>query len=575
MQPNFTGTDGHPPFRPPEEGGFLGDYELLHPAGRGAFGTVWVARDRSGLLRALKVIEASEGSSALREESALALVRSRVPRHPHLIEVFHVGRARGRLLYAMELADPAPGSPPADQPGYRADCLESRLKDHGPLHPAQALALVLDFLEALHALHGAGIVHRDIKPGNILFVQGKVKLADIGLASAIRSSLSLAGTPGYVPLDGSTGPDADLYALGKVLYRMVTGLEPADFPTLPARLMNSSHRQEVRRLNEFLLRACAPDRARRFTDVAAFRSALTEGNQGYRIPGSRFFWVVVAGALLLGTGLWLLSLFLFRGTENPAPPDASRKAERDAAAPLPLLPAVPIDDPHAIYLRLRDNTQRLNPGYSGVVYCDIVGGRILAADFDTAGLIRIPPLDHLTDLETLELRPRRPGAASSFDDLRPLAGAKLRKLSAAGNRIRDLAPLRGMPLEELDLGDNPVEDPAVLEHLPLRRLNLRGSSITSLVPLKGMATLLHLDIRDLPARDLSPLRDLRLKCLLLSGTPVETLEPLRGQPLETIELDLRPGDREVLRSLPRLRLINGRPAQEVLSGKTGNSIKPL
>src|SRR5438067_1574994 len=133
----------------------------------------------------------------------------------------------------MELADPAPGSPPAGQDGYRADTLAQRIAANGRLPVPEAVRITLDLLSALEALHAARLVHRDVKPQNIVFVGGVPKLADVGLAAVVQTALSVAGTPGYLPLDGSTGPDADLFALGKLLYQALTGREPSDFPSFP------------------------------------------------------------------------------------------------------------------------------------------------------------------------------------------------------------------------------------------------------------------------------------------------------------------------------------------------------
>ncbi|MFO0881527.1 MAG: protein kinase [Gemmataceae bacterium] len=241
---------------------------MLRLAGRGAFGVVWVARDLTGILRAVKIVAPSSlsGSDPGRgEEQALALVRHRVPHHPHLVRIFHVSRQEGRLLYAMELADPALDSPPADQEGYQADTLAHRIATQGRLPLVEALGIALDLLHALDALHQAGLVHRDVKPGNVIFVDGIAKLADVGLAATIQTQMSLAGTAGFLPLDGSTGPDADLYALGKLLYQTVTGGDPADFPAVPAPLLLGPDARAFRRLNRVLLRACALSRAERYT----------------------------------------------------------------------------------------------------------------------------------------------------------------------------------------------------------------------------------------------------------------------------------------------------------------------
>jgi formylglycine-generating enzyme required for sulfatase activity len=294
-------ADGGPPSLP--------DYELLHLAGRGAFGSVWVARDRSGLLLGVKILEPmrfAEPDCGQREERALALVRQRLPHHPHLVSIFHVSRVAGRLLYAMELADPAAAAAPADQPGYRPDTLADRIARGARMPVARAVALALDLLSALEALHDAGLVHRDVKPHNVIFVGGVPKIADIGLAAIVQSQMSLAGTAGYVPLDGSTGPDADLYALGKLLYQTVTGLEPADFPSVPASLLTASEKRSLRRLNRFLLRACAPAKKDRFRSAKEMRPAL----EAVLRPRRRRRRVVVgmAVAVLLGAMSWWLSL---------------------------------------------------------------------------------------------------------------------------------------------------------------------------------------------------------------------------------------------------------------------------
>ena len=261
----------------PRERPAVPDYEILALAGRGAFGSVWVARDFTGVLHALKVVDVDRlpgRDPGDREEEAICLVRRRVPEHPHLVRITHVSRQETRLVYAMELADAAPGSPPPDQPGYLPDTLGRRLAANARLPVAEAIQLTLELLSALEALHAAKLVHRDVKPHNVVFVGGVPKLADVGLTAVARTALSAAGTPGYLPLDGSTGPDADLYALGKLLYQCVTGLEPADFPAMPARLLHGPEAKLIRRLNPVLLRTCAATKGGRFRSGGELRHAL-------------------------------------------------------------------------------------------------------------------------------------------------------------------------------------------------------------------------------------------------------------------------------------------------------------
>src|SRR6266702_295149 len=85
-------------------------------------------------------------------------------------------------------------------------------------------------------MHANGLVHRDVKPSNIIFVNGVPKLADIGLVADISEARSFVGTTGFIPPEGPGTPQADLYSLGKALYEMSTGKDRQDFPQLPSDL---------------------------------------------------------------------------------------------------------------------------------------------------------------------------------------------------------------------------------------------------------------------------------------------------------------------------------------------------
>jgi serine/threonine protein kinase len=312
------------------------DYEILGITGRGAYGTVWVARDRSGVLRALKVVDLTrlpDHDAGEREERALALVRQRVPRHPHLVEIFHVSRQDGRLVYAMELADAAAGSPPPGEDGYQADPLARRIAVNGRLSVVEAVRVAIDLLSALEALHAAKLVHRDVKPANVIFVGGIPKLADIGLAAVAQTALSVAGTPGFLPLDGSTGPDADLYGLGKLLYQSVTGLPPSDFPTVPAEVFNGLDAELVRRLNRVLLRACAKTKAERFSCASDLREALERVLASRQTRTQALIGTAVAGVLLVGTacGFWLA-----RSEEGPKPDTLAPPSSKSVLSAAPM-----------------------------------------------------------------------------------------------------------------------------------------------------------------------------------------------------------------------------------------------
>jgi hypothetical protein len=304
-------------------------------AGGGAYGQVWICRDLTGLMRAVKVVElhrSGVGDAAAREHRALSLFR-RLPRHPHLIEVFQVGLSEGRLYYAMEAADPAPGSPPAGADGYLPDTLARRLSA-GPLPPAEALRVVLDLLSGVEVLHAARLVHRDVKPDNVVFVGGAAKLADVGLTASSEETVSFAGTRGYLPLDGGIGPDADLYALGKVLYVAITGMRPEEFPSLPADLPRRPEAPLLRRLNRVLHRACAPAKADRYRNAAEMRRGLLEAAGGRRT--SRRALLLRAGSVLAAAApAAALVAAAVRGGGDAPPKPVPPPAADAPAAPRP------------------------------------------------------------------------------------------------------------------------------------------------------------------------------------------------------------------------------------------------
>lgn len=102
--------------------------------------------------------------------------------------------------------------------------------------PRRALGIVAHILRGLEHLHGHGLIHRDVKPSNILFIGGQPKLGDVGLVTSMDHTLTIVGTPGYMPPDGAIDQSADLYAVGVMFYEMLTGLHRSKFPELPANL---------------------------------------------------------------------------------------------------------------------------------------------------------------------------------------------------------------------------------------------------------------------------------------------------------------------------------------------------
>ena len=287
------------------------DFDLLRQVGRGGFGEVWLARNRAtGHLRAIKVIPLQrEGrvDPAGREITSLTRLEANVrQKHPNLLDIHHVGRTEQHLFYVMELADDATGSRPENPATYKPATLERRLAA-GPLSTDECWQFTEQLLAGLDALHDAGMVHRDVKPANCLFVDGILKLADFGLLTESHGAVSRIGTETYMPPDGCMDTRADVYAAGLVIYEMLTGLPARRFPTLAARANAIRTDRQMAVLNRLVLAACQrdPDQRPKDADAMAWlREDLVHEVERawYHSPTLRF--------LVLGTILLILALIV-------------------------------------------------------------------------------------------------------------------------------------------------------------------------------------------------------------------------------------------------------------------------
>jgi CHASE2 domain-containing sensor protein len=264
------------------------DYELFHPAfGQGAYGKVWLARNAIGQWQALKAVyRANFGDSAdpyEREFSGIKRYKPVSEKHPGLLRVDFVSnkKSEGYFYYVMELGDALAPGWEQDPTVYRPrDLASERSRMPGRRLPVrECLRIGLVLAEALEFLHQQGLTHRDIKPQNIIFANGQPKLADIGLIAEIRpadADGTYLGTPGYMPpppeMPGT--PQADIYALGMVLYTISTGSNPAYFPDLATTLVDPHGHREFLVLNTLILKACQPDCARRYASAAEMQAAL-------------------------------------------------------------------------------------------------------------------------------------------------------------------------------------------------------------------------------------------------------------------------------------------------------------
>ena len=202
---------------------FAGRYELLDPVAQGGMGTVWCVLDRAdNQLKAAKILRQSDAASLLR------FVREQSMRidHSHVVTPQSWAGMDDRVLFTMPLV--------------RGGSVSQLLRTYGVL-PLRWTALLVDqTLQALEAVHAAGIIHRDVKPANLLLEptgQGMphLRLTDFGIAIPLdeprmtRTSM-IVGSPGYMAPEQWRGADpderADIYSVGRVGIQMLTGLRP-------------------------------------------------------------------------------------------------------------------------------------------------------------------------------------------------------------------------------------------------------------------------------------------------------------------------------------------------------------
>jgi len=279
------------------------DLELIRKIGRGGFGEVWLARNRTTrLLQAVKLVALHREQGidpAGREVASIVRLEANIRRkHPNLLDIHHVGQVPGFLFYTMELADDITGGPATADENYLPATLRERL-DGGPLPPEECVRCAEQLLSGLACLHATDMVHRDVKPANCLFVNGELKVADFGLLTEARPEISRVGTLDYMPPDGHMDARADVFAAGLVIYEMITGLSADQSPRLGQRALEIAEDPELERLNRLVLRATEKERDRRFRDarqmLSELRSVVSANAMGAR---NRRRWLLLAPAAL-------------------------------------------------------------------------------------------------------------------------------------------------------------------------------------------------------------------------------------------------------------------------------------
>jgi serine/threonine protein kinase len=286
------------------------DHETLRLIGRGAYGEVWLARSVTGALRAVKVVwreDYDHVDSFEREFEALKKFEPISRRNAALVPILQVGRSsdQGFYYYVMELADDLERGRDIDPDHYTPHTLGLQMRREKRVPAAQCLRFGANIAEGLHYLHQNNLIHRDVKPSNLIFIDGACRLADIGLV-ALLGQRSFVGTEGFVAPEGPGSAASDIFSLGMVLYEASTGKDRLDFPDIPSCTETGERLDVWRRLHRVICTACAPKAKDRYPTAHEMALDL----RGEPLPSHRTAGYWVAGGLAaltmaVGFGMWL------------------------------------------------------------------------------------------------------------------------------------------------------------------------------------------------------------------------------------------------------------------------------
>ena len=430
-------------------GTVIAEYAVEKFLGAGAMGAVYEGRHPViGKRVAIKVLRrelasTSEGAERfVREARAVNQID-----HPNVIDVFGFGQLDdGRLYLVMDLVD--------------GRSLRKLVQD-GPLPVASALDILGAIAEALDAAHARGVVHRDLKPDNVMISSGsppKVYVLDFGIAKLVVDGAGAAaatltgqgtwlGTPGYMApeqwsADGA-GPASDRYALGVMAYELLSGKLPFSAPTLP-QMMEQHFRAPVPALSSasgtlversafdpVLARAMAKDPDKRFPTARELVAALRDAAAGKRLAGSRKkLWLPAAA----GVGVLAVTLggvVLMRGDDaKPVQREViPSPVEREPAAGFVKI-AIVTRPEGAKVMRTDDGPERLLQGTPAAL--ELRAGKPIAIAIKKPGYLTVK-------------RQLTPAANDTIDlDLQPLNGfegvwvmpdGQLRELARNGDAV--------------------------------------------------------------------------------------------------------------------------------------------
>jgi serine/threonine-protein kinase len=462
-----------------------GRYELHAIIGEGTFGRVYRGLDRRLARRvAVKVIKPwwAEDPDWLgsfeREAQLLASISD-----PGIVQIFDVGSAPEGLYYVAELVE--------------GESLAERLRA-GPLAPLEAAAIAEQLARALERAHAQRVVHRDVKPANVLITgEGRIKVGDFGLARLSEGSsdgavATIVGTPRYMAPEqargGATSPATDVYGVGVVLYEMLAGRPP--FPGSSAVELAVCHVHDPppplpgdipEPITAVVTRALAKAPGERYPDGGALADALAHARAAVigdatpapGRPGAVAVLASAVGAPVLAPGY---------------PPASAATPATRASAAAPRAAATRVGDPRGPRRNVNPSERRQRIALFALIGA-MAAVMVAAAVALAPGQRRVPRLTGLTRARVVA-KARQVGFRAAFGHRYSLTarGIAIAQSPAAGQDVSDAATVRVI----LSAGPAPVAMPALVgsplasAQALLATLKLRGSATQ--VPAPGITT---------------------------------------------------------------------------------------
>ena len=249
-------------------------YELISCCGSGAFGAVWICKSKySDEKKAIKLMSKNVYQNLKLEKRGLAALKM-VSTNENLIQIGPSGEAGGYFYYVTELAD----NLKEEGHGYIPDTLSNRIREGYSFSCDEIIEIISGILNGVQQMHRCrpALLHRDIKPDNIIFINKKPVVTDVGISNFVSTNLTInIGSQGYIPPEGwnKARLTGDIYSVGKILYTLINQLHVSKYPEISFDNKNLSS-ADYAFLNQIMLKATDKNHSKRYQSALIFKTAM-------------------------------------------------------------------------------------------------------------------------------------------------------------------------------------------------------------------------------------------------------------------------------------------------------------